>query len=61
MTILPVSGGLFHWDTETGNGTKRLSITAPTTRNSWRVFWCSHHSPDYWDLILLSGSVTRNW
>ena len=47
-------------NTATGNGTKRVPITAPTTRKPWPVCWCSHHSPDYWDLILLSGSVTRN-
>ena len=47
-------------NTGTENGTKRVPITAPTTKNSWPVCWCSHHSFDYWDLILLSGSVTRN-
>ena len=37
-----------------------VPTTAPATRNSWPACWCSHHSPDYWDLILLSGSVTTN-
>ena len=48
-----------HWDNGTGNGTKRVPITAPMTRNSRLVCWCSRHSPDSWDLTLLSGSVTR--
>ena len=30
----PVSGGLCHWDTGTGNETKRVPITVPKTRNS---------------------------
>ena len=59
-TVPPVSGDLYHWDTGTGNGTRRVPITAPTTTSSWPVCWSSHPSPDYWDLTLLSGYVTRN-
>ena len=57
---LPVSGGSYHWDTGIENGTKRVPITAPMTRNSWPVCWCFCHNPDSWDLTLLPGSVTRN-
>ena len=60
LAILPVSGGWCHGDTGIGNGTKRVPITAPMTRNSWPVCWCFRHNPDSWDLALLSGSVTRN-
>ena len=60
LSCKKLSGDLCHWDTGTGNGTKRVPITAPMTRNSWPVCWCSHHSPDSWDLTLLSGSVARN-
>ena len=50
-----MSGDLYHWDTGTGNGTRRVPVTAPTTRNSSLVCWCFHPSPNYWDLTLLSG------
>ena len=53
MTTLPVSGGLCHLDTGTGNETKRVPIIALMTRNSWPVSWCSRRSPDSWDLTLL--------
>ena len=59
-TILPVSGDLYHWDTGTGDGTRRVPITALTTSSSWPICWCSHPSPDFWDLTLLSGSVTSH-
>ena len=52
MTILPVSGGWCHWDTGIGNGTQRVPITAPMTRNSRPVCWCFRHNPDTWNLTL---------
>ena len=56
----PTSGDWCHWDTGMGNGTKRVPIKAPMTRNSWPVCWCFYPDPDSWDLTLLSGCVTRS-
>ena len=48
---------LGHWSWKWNQARSNYSTYDQET---WPVCWCSRHSPDSWDLTLLSGSVTRN-